>query len=260
MKSKRKDTLTLLLIIVIVIIIGIIGYLGFEVISGNIKQAQAEEITDEFDKQIATLTEEEIQEIRAREASENQNSEHGEDNTPGSEQEGNGTNVGENSGTTGRNTGNASGSNSGSSYSSNWGTGVYIGGQVVYGKIVIPATGVRCSIFAEVSPTALDRGVGIIYSANGLNKPGNTVIAGHNYRNRLFFSKNKNLVEGNLVKITDASGLEITYEIYNKFITNQDDASFFQRDTGGAREITLSTCTDNGLKTGERIIIFAREK
>ena len=53
---------------------------------------------------------------------------------------------------------------------------------------------------------------------------------------------------------------KIDYEIYNKYITSQDDASFFQRDTGGAREISLSTCTDNGLKTGERIIIWAREK
>lgn len=257
MKTKRKDTLTLLLIIVIVIIIGIIGYLGFEVISGKIKQAKAEEITDEFDKQIPTLTEEEIQEIRAREIAENQNSELGEKNNESNGEQGEIGSSGENSessnGSTNRN-------NSGTNYSSSWGTGVTIGGQVVYGKIVIPATGVRCSIFAEVSPTALDRGVGIIYSANGLNKPGNTVIAGHNYRNKLFFSKNKNLVIGNLVKITDASGLEITYEIYNKFITNQDDASFFQRDTGGAREVTLSTCTDDGLKTGERIIIFAREK
>ena len=38
MESKRKDTLTLLLIIVIVIILGIVGYLGFEVISGNVKE------------------------------------------------------------------------------------------------------------------------------------------------------------------------------------------------------------------------------
>lgn len=70
METKRKDTLTLLLIIVIVIILGIIGYLGFEVISGNVKETQSNEITDEFEKQIPTLTEEEIQEIRARAAKE----------------------------------------------------------------------------------------------------------------------------------------------------------------------------------------------
>ena len=52
MESKRKDTLTLLLIIVIVIILGIVGYLGFEVISGNVKENESNEITDEFEKQI----------------------------------------------------------------------------------------------------------------------------------------------------------------------------------------------------------------
>ena len=97
-------------------------------------------------------------------------------------------------------------------------------------------------------------------SANGLNQPGNTVLSGHNYRNRQFFSRNKNLNIGDTVIIKDASGLEITYSIYNKFITNDQDASFYQRDTGGAREITLSTCTDQGTKTGERLIIFAKEQ
>lgn len=256
MESKRKDTLTLLLIIVIVIILGIVGYLGFEVISGNVKETQSNEITDEFEKQIPTLTEEEIQEIRARAAAEVE------------EQIANGEiSIGDNQGGTSSsgNSGSSGGSSSnngssGGSYSSGGSAGIYISGQWVLGKIVIPATNVRCSIFDNPSPQALEKGVGIVYSTNGLNKPGNTVIAGHNYKNRLFFSKNKNLVVGNIIKITDASGLEITYEIYNKYITSQDDASFFQRDTGGAREISLSTCTDNGLKTGERIIIWAREK
>ena len=86
------------------------------------------------------------------------------------------------------------------------------------------------------------------------------MLSGHNYRNRQFFSRNKNLNIGDTVIIKDASGLEITYSIYNKFITNDQDASFYQRDTGGAREITLSTCTDQGTKTGERLIIFAKEQ
>lgn len=256
MGSRKKDALTLLLIIIIVIIIGIIGYLGFEVISDKVKETQAEEITDEFDKQIPTLTEAEIQEIKAREAETN----HEQTNST-SIPEDNQNENGENQQGQNQSTGTSSG-NSGTSYRPNGGnssTGVSINNMWVVGKIVIPATGVRCSIFPDPGAKSLERGVGVMYSANGLNRAGNTVIAGHNYKNRLFFSRNKNLVIGNVVKITDTSGLEITYEIYNKFITNQDDASFFQRDTGGKREITLSTCTDDGLKTGQRIIIFARE-
>ena len=93
----------------------------------------------------------------------------------------------------------------------------------------------------------------------GLNHVGNTVIVGHNYRNRLFFSRNKNLNIGDKIIIKDCTGLEITYTIFNKFTANKDDASFYQRETNGKREITLSTCTDQGTKTGERLIICARE-
>ena len=154
-----------------------------------------------------------------------------------------------------------SGSGSGgSSYSGGSGSGVNINGYWVVGQIRIPATNIRYSIFSTPTAEALEKGIGLLYSANGLNRPGNTVLSGHNYRNRQFFSRNKNLNIGDTVIIKDASGLEITYSIYNKFITNDQDASFYQRDTGGAREITLSTCTDQGTKTGERLIIFAKEQ
>ena len=62
MESKRKNILTLILIIVIVIIAGIIGYIGFELINENVKQGNAEDITDEFDDLIPTVTEEELAE------------------------------------------------------------------------------------------------------------------------------------------------------------------------------------------------------
>lgn len=264
MESKSRNTLTLLLIAVIVIIVGIIGYLGFEIISGNVKENNAREIAEEFDRQVPDLTEEEIKEIMAQQdeeqANQSNNGQTGENNQNNESSEGNSSggsqssgNNGSSGGSTGR-TGTSSSGNSGSS-------GIYINGLWVLGKITIPATGLKdCPIFTDARPSALDRGVGVITTTNGLNKPGNTVIAGHNYRNRLFFSRNKNLVVGNLVTIKDTSGLQVTYEIYNKFITNDTDASFYTRDTAGKREITLSTCTDDGTKTGQRIIIFAREK
>lgn len=266
MESKSRNTLTLLLIAVIVIIVGIIGYLGFEIISGNVKENNAREIAEEFDRQVPDLTEEEIKEIMAQQdeeqANQSNNGQTGNNNSnnepnAGGSSSGGSTSSGGSSSSSGGNAGRTGTSSSSSSGSS----GVYINGLWVLGKITIPATGLKdCPIFTDARPTALDKGVGIVTTANGLNKPGNTVIAGHNYRNRLFFSRNKNLVVGNLVTIKDTSGLQVTYEIYNKFITNDTDASFYTRDTAGKREITLSTCTDDGTKTGQRIIIFAREK
>ena len=243
MESKDKNVLTLLLIILIVDIAGITGYIGFEVINENVKQGNSEEITDEFDNMIPTISEEELENdegIQLDDQNENN------DNS-GTEQ--GSTSSGTTQGSTG-------GTSTSRKYSS---SGVSVSGYWVAGTIRIPATGIRYSIFTDQSRKALDRGVIILYTTNGLNKAGNTVIAGHNYRSRLFFSKNKNLKEGDKIIIKDTSGLEITYSIYSKFVTNSGDASFYQRDTAGKREITLTTCTDQGTTTGERLIILAKE-
>ena len=65
MESRKKNILTMLLIIIMVIILGIVGYLGFELINGNVKENQSEEITDEFDRQIPTISEDELEENTA---------------------------------------------------------------------------------------------------------------------------------------------------------------------------------------------------
>jgi len=243
MESKEKNVLTILLIIIVVVIIGIIGYLGYEVISQNSKQKHSEEISDEFDRLVPTISEDEYEEQYGGESNPQESPQPSEP-----EKQSNGSGGG---------TGSSSAKRASSGGSSGAST-VSIGGYWVMGTIRIPATGIKYSILSTPTRQALERGVAVLYTANGLNQPGNTVIVGHNYRNRLFFSKNKNLKNGDKVIIKDASGLEITYTIYNKFTTNSEDASFFQRDTNGKREITLSTCTDQGTKTGERIIIFAR--
>ena len=249
MESKDKNVLTLLLIILIVVIAGIIGYIGFEVINENVKQGNSEEISDEFDNMIPTVSEDELANDEGIQL-DDQNSN---DNNSGSEQ--GGTSSGTSQGTSGGKS-IGTGTSKNRNYSSG---GVNISGYWVTGTIRIPATGIRYSIFADQSRQALERGVIVLYTTNGLNQVGNTVIAGHNYRNRLFFSKNKNLKEGDKIIIKDTSGLEITYSIYSKFVTNSGDASFYQRDTAGKREITLTTCTDQGSSTGERLIILAKE-
>ena len=78
---------------------------------------------------------------------------------------------------------------------------------------------------------------------------------GHNYRNGTFFSNNKNLAVGDILKIKDNSGRELIYKIYKKFETSENDTSFYNRDTGGVPEVTLSTCTDD---VKARIIIQAK--
>lgn len=132
---------------------------------------------------------------------------------------------------------------------------LYYKGFVMIGTIQIPKTNVDLPILGTVSKGALEASVIMQYGA-GLNQPGNSVIIGHNYRNGLFFSNNKNLEVGDKVHIKDQTGTTLTYTIYSKFETDENDASFFDRDTGGRPEITLSTCTDNNPQ--RRIILLAR--
>lgn len=129
-------------------------------------------------------------------------------------------------------------------------------GFVMLGYITIPKTNVKEPILDTVTPESLNTAVAALYPSNPqLNQPGNTVIIGHNYRNGKFFSNNKKLSVGDKVKIKDASGTELTYNIYEIFETTEQDTSFYNRDTNGKAEITLSTCTDD---SKARTIILAR--
>lgn len=124
----------------------------------------------------------------------------------------------------------------------------------VLGTMEIPATNFKYPVLEKVTKKSIETAVAFLYGA-GLNQTGNTVIIGHNYRNGLFFSNNKKLNIGDKIYITDNDGKKLTYSIYNKFETTPEDTSFYQRDTSGKAEVTLSTCTDD---SSARLIIEAR--
>ena len=124
------------------------------------------------------------------------------------------------------------------------------------GVIEIPKTKLKCPILEDASKSAIEVAVGI-YEGVGLNKVGNTTIAGHNYRNGTFFSDNKKIEIGDKIYITDESGTKVTYKVYNTVTVAPEDSSYFGRDTQGAREITLDTCTDDAQS---RILVLAKEE
>lgn len=127
-------------------------------------------------------------------------------------------------------------------------------GFIVLGTIEIPTTGVKYPVLEKMTKKSIEVAVAKLYGTD-LNEPGNVVIVGHNYRNGLFFSNNKKLQNGDKIYITDNDGRKMAYTIYNKFDTTPEDTSFYQRDTAGIPEITLSTCTDD---TSARTIIEAK--
>ena len=78
-----------------------------------------------------------------------------------------------------------------------------------------------------------------------------------NPSNVVFVTSLLSVSVGDKVYITDYRGTSITYTIYNKFEASESDTSFYDRDTAGKAEITLSTCTD--ASNDQRTIIFAKQ-
>ena len=133
----------------------------------------------------------------------------------------------------------------------------YYNGFIVAGYISIPKINIsRMAVIDKETPDALETSVAVRYQNNdGLNEPGNVVIAGHNYRNGKFFSNLRNVSVGDKIIIKDVTLNELTYTVYSVFETTPEDTSFYNRDTEGAVEITLSTCTDD---SSARTIVCAR--
>ncbi len=127
-------------------------------------------------------------------------------------------------------------------------------GYNVIGTIEIPKINLSYPILETAGLKEIEVSVGMLYGV-GPNKVGNTLIIGHNYRNGQFFANNKNLSIGDKVYITDLSGKRLSYTIYDKFETTTEDTEFLTRNTNGAREISLQTCTDDG---SLRLVILAK--
>ena len=225
MNKKYSNLLTILLVVIIVAIVAIIGFLGYKYYETYIIKSSSEDFVDNFGD--------------STQNGKNNNTTKDEDKTDE-----------DNSAFDGVDNGNSSNSNSGNSVKK-------YNGFVTAGTIEIPTTKLKAPILdqSEYSPKALETSVVVLYGV-GLNKPGNTTIAGHNYRRSgVFFSDNKKINVGDKIYITDLSGRRLAYTVYDKFEAAENDSEYMSRDTQGATEISLTTCTDD---SKARLIILAR--
>lgn len=231
--SKYGDILTMLLVVLIVVILGIVGYFGYDIYNKNTKTANAQTAMAEFEEATKSVKKKKV----TNTVGETGNTENVEteiverENVPETTPETTEAEITEEA------------------------KKVMYEGYEMLGKINIPKTKCEYPILSEVTKHSIEVAVAVLYGP-GLNEPGNTVIVGHNYRNGMFFSNNKKLTQGDMIYITSATET-VGYEIYNIYQTSPDDAEYMRRDTGGAREISLSTCTDD---SSARLIIWAREK
>ena len=129
-------------------------------------------------------------------------------------------------------------------------------GFTVVGTIQIPGINLKYPILEQNTKKSLETSVVLMYSSNGLNEIGNSVVIGHNYRNGTMFSNVKKLEKGDIIYITDTFGRKVKYTIYNIYRTSGTDSEYITRNTNGKREISLSTCTDD---SKARTIVLAKE-
>lgn len=217
-ESKYSKVLTIILVIVIIAIVGLLGFLAYDYYRNYIISRDTTDFVDNFKGEVNSDNTVADTNTNTTDDIENPLDQLQDSNTTGS------------------------------------GIATTYKGFGVLGTMEIPATDFSYPVLDKVTRSSIETSVAFQWGV-GLNQPGNTVIIGHNYRNGLFFSNNKRLNIGDKIYITDLTGKTLTYTIYDKFETSDSDTSFYQRDTGGVPEVSLSTCTDD---SSARLIILAR--
>lgn len=219
--SKYNNVLTILLVVAIIAIIGVLGFFGYDWYRKKYIEKENEEILQRFEQELQNNVNSETNEI-------------------------------EGSGTIDLNIVDSSILNS-----SSGGTAkkTKYKGFTVEGTIEIPKIDLKYPILNGVTKKSLETSVAM-FSGPGLNQVGNTVIMGHNYRNGTFFSNVKKLIAGDSIYITDYTGQRMEYKVTKIYTTLGSDSSYIERETNGKREITLSTCTDDGSGV---ILVWAAE-
>ena len=124
------------------------------------------------------------------------------------------------------------------------------------GEINIPSIDVHYSILSETSDALLKVSVCKFWGGEP-NEVGNLCIAGHNYRNKRFFSKVPDLEKGDIIEIKDLKERTVQYEVYTKYTVDPNDVSCTSQITNGEKRVTLITCTND---SKQRVIVQAREK
>lgn len=125
----------------------------------------------------------------------------------------------------------------------------------IVGKINIPAINVNYPILSKTTDDLLKVSVCKFWGSDP-NKVGNLCIAGHNYRNKKFFSKVLNLKVGDIIEITDLDNKTLKYKVYDKYTVDPNDTRCTSQITNGKKIVTLITCTND---SKQRVIVQAEQ-
>lgn len=126
----------------------------------------------------------------------------------------------------------------------------------VLGKISIKRINFYQSILKENTYKSLNVSV-VKIAGPSLNMVGNVVIGGHNYMRKEYFYGIRKLRKGDIVKITDLTGISIYYKVSYGRRTTENDESYFKASKNNTKELTLVTCIP---KTKDKYYIKAYER
>lgn len=96
------------------------------------------------------------------------------------------------------------------------------------GKLSIPKTGLNTEIYCKQDANKMEEVPCMLYTNEGPNQPGMTILVGHNRANGTLFSNNNLLEENDVFYFTDyITNEEKKYTVISKFVTESTDVSFY---------------------------------
>lgn len=124
------------------------------------------------------------------------------------------------------------------------------------GSLKIPKIGLDYEVYCKQNANKMEVMPCMLYTNQGPNKPGVTVLVGHNRENGTLFSNNNLLEENDELYFTDVVGDTKRYIVYSKFVTSNDDVSFYN--TQSEVPIIAMQCCLTPTTTDRVTIIMAR--
>ena len=124
------------------------------------------------------------------------------------------------------------------------------------GTLKIPKINFNSEVYCKQDANKMEEVPCMLYTNQGINKPGVTILVGHNRGNWTLFSDINSLEENDEVYFKDYEGTEKKYTIYSKFVTDNDDVSFYN--TPSAVPIIVMQCCLTPTTSDKVTIVMAK--
>ncbi|MGI5854391.1 MAG: sortase [Bacillota bacterium] len=128
-------------------------------------------------------------------------------------------------------------------------------GYAVIGVLTIEKLAFQMPVIGEVSNAALEVSPCLYAGPSSPEYAGNIVITGHNYRNDSHFGRLDELAVGDIVRLSDKTGYEYSYEVYETETIGADEVDAFDN-YEGEYGLSLVTCANNG---ENRLLVRCRQ-